>query len=236
MHASLAAKTLIAAAALTLAAGAAASAEEKPMQRTVTVSAAGQVSAEPDLARISTGIVTEGKAARDALARNSETMKALIAGLKSNGIEAKDIQTSSFHVEPRYTSPREGQAAAIDGYRVVNQVQVTARNLAKLGEVLDALVGLGANQMGGLAFEVSKAESLKDEARKEAMANALRRAKLLASAGGAEVGEVIAISEDVSDGGPRPLAMARTAMAEAVPIERGTETLVARVTVTWALK
>jgi len=236
MHASLAAKTLIAAAALTLAAGAAASAEEKPMQRTVTVSAAGQVSAEPDLARISTGIVTEGKAARDALARNSETMKALIAGLKSSGIEAKDIQTSSFHVEPRYTSPREGQAAAIDGYRVVNQVQVTARNLAKLGEVLDALVGLGANQMGGLAFEVSKAESLKDEARKEAMANALRRAKLLASAGGAEVGEVIAISEDVSDGGPRPLAMARTAMAEAVPIERGTETLVARVTVTWALK
>jgi len=236
MHASLAAKTLIAAAALTLAAGAAASAEEKPMQRTVTVSAAGQVSAEPDLARISTGIVTEGKAARDALARNSETMKALIAGLKSSGIEAKDIQTSSFHVEPRYTSPREGQAAAIDGYRVVNQVQVTARNLAKLGEVLDALVGLGANQMGGLAFEVSKAESLKDEARKEAMANALRRAKLLASAGGAEVGEVIAISEDVSDGGPRPLAMAHTAMAEAVPIERGTETLVARVTVTWALK
>ncbi|HKZ97380.1 MAG TPA: SIMPL domain-containing protein [Hyphomicrobiaceae bacterium] len=236
MHASLAAKTLIAAAALTLAAGAAASAEEKPMQRTVTVSAAGQVSAEPDLARISTGIVTEAKAARDALARNSETMKALIAGLKSSGIEAKDIQTSSFHVEPRYTSPREGQAAAIDGYRVVNQVQVTARNLAKLGEVLDALVGLGANQMGGLAFEVSKAESLKDEARKEAMANALRRAKLLASAGGAEVGEVIAISEDVSDGGPRPLAMARTAMAEAVPIERGTETLVARVTVTWALK
>ena len=235
MHATIVARTL-AACVLTLAAGAAASAEEKPMQRTVTVSAAGQVSAEPDLARISTGIVTEGKAARDALARNSETMKALIAGLKSSGIEAKDIQTSSFHVEPRYTSPREGQAAAIDGYRVVNQVQVTARNLAKLGEVLDALVGLGANQMGGLAFEVSKAESLKDEARKEAMANALRRAKLLASAGGAEVGEVIAISEDVSDGGPRPLAMARTAMAEAVPIERGTETLVARVTVTWALK
>lgn len=235
MHATIVARTL-AACVLTLAAGAAASAEEKPMQRTVTVSAAGQVSAEPDLARISTGIVTEAKAARDALARNSETMKALIAGLKSSGIEAKDIQTSSFHVEPRYTSPREGQAAAIDGYRVVNQVQVTARNLAKLGEVLDALVGLGANQMGGLAFEVSKAESLKDEARKEAMANALRRAKLLASAGGAEVGEVIAISEDVSDGGPRPLAMARTAMAEAVPIERGTETLVARVTVTWALK
>ena len=64
--------------------------------------------------------------------------------------------------------------------------------------MLDTLVTLGANQMNGLSFEVSKAETLKDEARKEAIANALRRAKLYAAAAGAEVGEVVSISEDTA--------------------------------------
>jgi uncharacterized protein len=226
------------AAGLYLISGAAVMAQDtKPMQRTVTVSASGQVAATPDIARVSSGVTTEADSARKALSANSEAMKGLIAGLKSAGVEAKDIQTSSFHIEPRYTNPREGEVAVINGYRVVNQVEIVSRKIEKLGEVLDQMVTLGANQMNGLTFDVSQAETLKDEARKTAMENALRRAKLLAAAGGAEVGEVISISEEVS-GGPQPFQykMARTAMAESVPVEQGTEMLEARVTVTWALK
>jgi hypothetical protein len=214
-----------------------ASAEEKPMERTVTVSATGQVGAEPDMARVSSGVVSEAETAREALTRNSAAMKKLIAGLKSAGVDAKDIQTTSFHVEPRYTNPRDGQPPVINGYRVVNQVEIRVRDLARLGELLDSLVTLGANQMSGLSFEVSKAETLKDEARRAAMTNALRRARLFAEAAGATVGEVVSIAEDVQVvGGPRPFAMARKAVAEAVPVESGSETLEARVTVTWALK
>ena len=211
-------------------------AEEKKMDRTVTVSATGEAGAEPDMARVSSGVTSEADTAREALSRNSAAMKKLIAGMKTAGVDAKDIQTSSFHIEPRYTNPREGQTPVINGYRVTNQVEIRARNLDKLGDLLDTLVTLGANQMSGLSFEVSKAETLKDEARRSAIANALRRAKLYAEAAGATVGEVIAISEDTGVQGPRPYVMARTAMAESVPIERGTETLEARVTVTWALK
>jgi uncharacterized protein YggE len=162
-------------------------------------------------------------------------MRKLIDGLKESGIEAKDIQTSSFQVEPRYTNPREGQVAVINGYRVTNQVQVVSRDLDKLGEVLDTLVRLGANQMSGMSFEVSKAETLKDDARKEAVANARRRAELIANAAGAEVGPVIAIAEDAVQYIPMGPSV-RAMKAEAVPIERGTETLEARVTVTWSLK
>ncbi len=96
---------------------------------------------------------------------------------------------------------------------------------------------LGANQVGGIEFLVSAAETLKDEARKVAMQNALRRAKLFAAAGGAEVGEIIAIAEDMAAPPSRPVMMARAAMsADAVPIERGTQSLEVRVNVTWALK
>jgi uncharacterized protein len=221
-------------AAAVLMASAAAAADEPP-RRSITVSASGSVTAVPDLARITSGVATEAPVAKDAVAKNSEAMKKIIDGLKSSGIEDKDIQTASFHIEPRYTRAREGEAPTIDGYRATNQVQVVVRNLDKLGEVLDRLVALGANEMAGLSFDVSQAEKLRDEARKEAVANAQRRAKLYADAAGVQLGEVINIDEGSNDN-PRPIFAARALKADAVPIERGSETLEATVSVTWALK
>jgi len=209
-------------------------AEERPMHRLITVSASGYADAEPDRATISAGVAAEAETAAAALSANTELMQKVIAGLKESGIDAKDIQTRNFNVEPRYTNPRDG-TPTIDGYRVSNQVTLVVRDLKALGGLLDKLVSLGANQVNGLAFEVSRAETLKDEARKEAVANARRRAELLAAAAGADLGEVVTITEEMSYGGPRPMAM-RAARADAVPIEAGTETLEARVTVTWALK
>ncbi len=218
-----------------LLAGPAALADDTDTRRAITVSAAGQVAAEPDQARITSGVTTEAATAAQALARNSEVMKQVIAGLKQSGIEPEDIQTTSFDVSPRYTRPERGEAAVIDGYRVTNQVQVLVRDLDKLGAILDQLVSLGANTSSGLSFEVSKAETLRDDARKEAVANARRRAELYASAAGVELGEVLSIQEG-GDFAPRPMPMARAMKAEAVPIERGTEMLQASVTITWALK
>ncbi len=218
-----------------------ATAQEKPqdrtMERTVTVSASAEVAAEPDIARLSAGVASEADSAREALSRNTEAMRRLIEGLKGTGVDEKDIQTSAFNVEPRYTNPRDNRPPVISGYRVSNNVAITARDLKRLGELLDKLVTLGGNQIHGLTFDVSKAETLKDEARKQAIANALRRAKLYAAAAGAEVGAVVAISEETGHVvSPRPVMMGRAAMAQSVPIEAGSQMLEARVTVTWALK
>ena len=212
----------------------AASADDAP-RRSITVSASGSVSAVPDTARITSGVATEAPVARDAVSKNSEAMQKIIAGLKAGGIDEKDIQTTSFHIEPRYTRAREGEASVIDGYRATNQVQVVVRNLDKLGEVLDRLASLGANEMAGLSFDVSQTEKLKDDARKEAVANAHRRAKLYADAAGVELGEVLTIDES-GDNAPHPIFAGRALKADAVPIERGSETLEAIVSVTWALK
>jgi uncharacterized protein len=123
---------------LVLFSGATAMADDaKPLPRTVTVSASGQVGAAPDKAHVQTGVITEDDTAREALNKNTAAMSALIAGLKAAGIEPKDIQTTSFHIEPRYTNPKEGQVAVINGYRVVNQVDICANKIEKLGEVLD---------------------------------------------------------------------------------------------------
>jgi uncharacterized protein YggE len=211
---------------------------DKDMERTITVSATGTAEAEPDQARITSGVATEAPTARDALTANSEAMNKVIAALKTKGIDAKDIQTASFNVEPVMDYSKDGQPPTLRGYRVSNQVVVIVRDLGNLGTVLDDLVSAGANQIQGLAFEVSKAETLKDDARKDAIANALRRAKLLATAAGAEVGQVLQISEETTPDAPVVFAAPRFAKAQAasVPVERGTSTLEARVTTTWALK
>jgi uncharacterized protein len=220
---------------LLLAATPAAHADDKPEKRRITVSATGDVDVVPDVARITSGVTTEAATAKAALAQNSTTMQKVVAALKASGIDAKDIQTSSLRVEPRYTRPREGEPAQIDGYRVTNQVQVVVRDLDKIGDILDQLVSLGANDTGGLSFEASQAETLRDDARKEAVANARRRAELYAKAAGVELGEVLSIDEGGGEA-PQPVMQMARAMKSSVPVERGTQTLSANVTITWALK
>ena len=177
----------------------------------------------PDIAYITAGVLTEGDTARDALSRNNVATAKLIDGLKAAGIAAKDIQTSQLNVSPRYAQAKEGRPATVSGYTVSNQVRVTVRDVKRLGEILDQAITLGANQMHGIAFEVSTAEHLKDDARKVAMQNARRRAELYATAAGAQLGPVLRISEDVTDVGGPMLQKSRVALG-AVPVEAGTQT------------
>lgn len=215
--------------------------QDKQMNRTITVSASGTTDAVPDVARITSGVATEAPTARAALTANTEAMNKVIAGIKAAGIEAKDIQTSNFNINPQMDYPQDGKPPVLRGYRVENSVSIRVRDIARLGDILDQIVTLGANQTGQLSFEVSKADALKDDARKAAMANAARRAKLLAEAGGAELGKVVQILEDVAFTGPEPRAVMMEARAvkmsaAPVPVEQGSAELEARVTVTWELK
>jgi uncharacterized protein len=210
-------------------------ADDDKAQRFVSVSASGSVSAVPDIATISAGVLTEGDTARDALSRNNVTMARLIDGLKAAAIAAKDIQTTTLNIEPRYAQPKEGRPSTVSGYRVANQVRITVRDIKKLGDILDQAITLGANQMNRIAYEVSNAETLKDEARRIAMENARRRAQLYAAAAGTQLGQVLRISESVIESGPILPKAGRVAM-QSVPVEAGSERLEVEVHVTYALR
>lgn len=209
-------------------------ADSDKVDRTVSVSATGSVTAEPDVAQISAGVVTEADSAKDAMGRNGIVMTKLIDGLKAAGIQPKDIQTTTLNVEPRYAQPKDGRAATINGYRVVNQVRLTVRDVKHLGDVLDQAIALGANQINHIAFDIADPETLKDEARKQAMENARRRGELYAKAAGGQLGPVLRISESMGE--PHPMPGGRMAMRASVPIEAGTRSLEVEVHVTYALR
>ncbi len=207
-------------------------------KRTISLSGTGVAKARPDTAHISTGVVSEAVSAREALDKSNGTMSRVVTELKAQGLDPKDIQTTDFSVQPRYRRFKDGKPPEIIGYRVVNSVLVKVRQLERLGEILDKVVTLGANRIGGIAFSVDDPAALQDAARKRAVQNAIRKARLYAEAAGAKLGKVMKISEGASHRPPRPV-LARAALrsdAAAAPIEPGEATLQVRVDVTWELE
>ncbi len=203
---------------------------QEPVLRTISVSGEGTATSPPDMASISTGVVTQAATARQALTANNVAMDRILSALKKYKIADKDIQTSNFNVQPEYDRGQRGQPAEprIVGYRVSNQVMVRVRNLPTLGEVMDALVEAGSNQFSGVSFGVDDPTGVLNQARNRAIADARSRAELYAQAAGVRVGKVISISEQAS-AQPRPQYLApRAMMAEAVssvPIATGEQEL-----------
>ena len=201
------------------------------------VNAHGETHRTPDVAEISAGVVTQNLNANTALRADAERMTAVVAALKQSGVAERDIQTSSINLQPQYdyrdNKPR------ITGYQVTNTVNVRLRELAKTGDVLDALVKQGANQINGPTFSVDKPEAAMDEARTAAITQARSRADLYASATGLKVRRIVSISEGGDMGQPRPLmmlAMASDKMAAApTPIAVGENTLGVDVNVVFEL-
>src|SRR5262249_28067451 len=147
--------------------------------------------------------------------------------LKAAGIDEKDIQTVNYSVNIIQDYDQNGNPAAIKGFQVSNQVNVTVRDLDKLGSILDTVVAQGANAIYGISFYVDDPSAAASQARKLAVDEAKKKADELAAAAGLKVGRVLSISE-TSSPAPSPVAFGRAEAADAsaaVPIQAGTSTI-----------
>jgi uncharacterized protein len=139
------------------------------------VSATGEVTRVPDLAIISAGVVTRAANATSAIAANATRMERVRAALRRAGVEERDIQTSSINLNPEYRYV-ENQAPQLVGYTASNQLSIRFRDIRNAGEILDALVSVGANQINGPTLTIDRPEAALDEARTRALANGRARA------------------------------------------------------------
>jgi uncharacterized protein YggE len=213
--------------------------ESKTMSRVISLNGHGEVKAKPDMAVINVGVTTQAQTAREALTENTKAMEKILATLKAAGIEAKDIQTSNFSVNPRYQyDPNNVQPPRVIGYDVSNTLAVSVRKLATLGEVLDKVVSEGSNQINGIMFAIADTGKLEDEARKLAFADAERKAKLYAETTRITLGQIMSLSEGNIQP-PQPVFYGKAMRADsasAVPIAEGEQTVAIDVNVTWEIK
>ena len=211
---------------------------------TIAVEGRGEVTASPDTAYINSGVTTQGATAREALDANSAAMNQLMATLNAAGIEARDIQTSGFSVQPNYvyTDARDANGYTlppkINGYQVFNTVTVRVRNLDSLGTILDQSVSVGANTINGISFAVADPSRLFDEARTKAFADALGKARLYADTARVDLESIRSINETQNfNQPPQPYMMREAAMSAdaSVPIATGELTFSINVQVTWTI-
>lgn len=185
-------------------------------QNSTLISVSAQASAKrvPDVASISTGVVTQATDANTAMRLNAEQMGKVNAAIKSAGIEARDIRTSGVSLNARYDY-ENGKTPRITGYEARNTVSIKVRDLSKLGKLMDSLVAAGANDLNGPNFEVDKADEAYDEARLAALKKARARADLYANALGLQVRRIVSIDEGGGMSNPMPVMRAMSADAYA---------------------
>ena len=200
----------------------------------ISVSGEATVSVPPDLALVEGGVTSEAKTAREASDANNAAMGKVLQALKGAGIEEKDVQTSRLSLQPQSAPNRTGPPA-ISGYRASNRVTIRVRDVTKVANVIDTLVGADANEIGGINFVVSQASKLLDEARERAVADARRKAEIYAMAAGVTLGAPLSISEQ-GNSAPVPYRRMAAGMAVSAPVAQGEETLAVTVSVSWAIK
>lgn len=177
----------------------------------LNVSAQGEARRVPDIARISTGVVTRAPDANAAMRANAEQMAKVVAAIKAAGIADKDVQTSGINLNPNYQY-RENQPPTITGYEANNTVSMTLRDVAKLGKILDSLTAVGANQINGPSFDVDKKDEALDEARRKAIESAQARAEMYAKTLGMKVRRIVSINEGGGFAPPIPMVRGMVAM------------------------
>ena len=217
-----------------------------PNLRTMTVTGEGVIRARPDMAIVMLGVVNEADDAKLALAANNEAMTRILDALRTGGIESRDLQTSGFSIQPRYSQPprdpqpTESWTPEITGYSVHNTITLRIRDLALVGEILDLVVTLGANTVSGPSFSVAEPEALENSAREAAVREAREKAELYARAAELRLGPITRL-EEYAFAPPPPVIMQRmaaeaAAMDSSVPIEGGEITFQSQVTITWRLE
>lgn len=210
------------------------------LPRTITVVGEGKVSISPDIARAQIGVEVMLASVKEASDANKELLDAVLATLAAQGIAEGDIQTSGFSVYAERFGPDGPLPADQTNYRVSNNVSVTVRDLATLGDVLDAAIEAGANNINGVEFSLDDPSTVESDARRSAVEDARAKAEDLAELTGATIGEVVTVSEVIGNGGgyySSNFADASRAMGGggSTPISPGQLELVMQLQVTYAI-
>lgn len=160
----------------------------------LSVNGRGQVNLPPDVAYVTIGVHTQGSDISSVVQENADQVASVMAALTGMGVAPEDMQTSNFSL---YTGDNYDPATGlISGklYTVDNTVNVTAHDLANLGDLLDSAISAGANSIWGVTFDVENKDAAQAEARDAAVADAVAAAQALAQSSGVTLGEIVSIN------------------------------------------
>jgi len=195
----------------------------------------GEVQLSPDRATIIVGVQSRAATVAQATADNSRRQRAIIDTLRALGLGSDQIATVNFNVSPEMQYP-PNQSPRVTGYVVTNTVRASLRRVEDVGRTIDAALAKGANEVSGVEFTSSRADSARRAAITEAVGHARADAETMAKAAGGTLGQLLEVTSAFEPIRPfeATMARARVAAAAPTPIEPGQLTVTATVTARWA--
>ena len=197
-------------------------------ERSVPVTGQGSTAVAPDTAVVRVAAVSRGAGVADAFA-SSSAAAAQIGVVARRHTEDKRIASTGINVWPWHDN--QGRQR---GFEARHSLAIGCSDLDAAGALLDELAAEVGDALvvDGVTLEVSEPTAARDQAVAAAYADALRQAEQLAALAGASLADVLAIGPG-HGGGPAFRGM--DTMAVAAKIEPGETTVVASLSVTWAL-
>src|SRR5258706_759780 len=181
----------------------------------ISVTGRGEIKVSPERAKSQVCVQTRATTAVAAAAENATKQQSVLTALRGLGLGNDQLSTINYNVYPeqRY---EQGKEPVIVAYNVTNTILVDVRKLTQVGPVIDAALSKGANMITSLQFYASNTE----DARRTAIASAVRKARLDADAAAAAAGGSVGGLLEVSVGAyyappPRPMVMAQAKMPDA---------------------
>jgi uncharacterized protein YggE len=210
----------------------------------LTVAGSGQARVAPDEANVRLGVTAQAPTARAAQEQVNRVANAILAAVRTLGVEAKDIQTSDLSLNPLYSQGGRGQEIQepkITGYQASNVVSIRLEDLAKVGPVIDVGLSSGANRLEGVFFGLRNDQAARAEALTDAVREARSKAEALAKALRVRLVEIIEVAEGGISISPPPtpfrgrVAMAEMAMDASTPVSAGEVGVEASVTLRYRI-
>jgi uncharacterized protein YggE len=159
----------------------------------LTTTGRGESRLAPDYAYVTIGVTNVAQNAVDASTENARRFDAILAALRSFGLTDRQLLTSRYNLTQNFEYPKNGQPKS-SGFTARSSIRAEVRQLADLGKLIDASVTSGATEISGVQFLSSNT----DDARRTAMTDAVKQARVdadaMARAAGGTLGRLIALN------------------------------------------
>ena len=167
-------------------------------ERTIQTYGQAEVTAQPDLAKISLAMETRSLSAQEAVNENAILANTVLDALLDFGLSKEEVKTSAY----RLNSYREWQKDAADEeqykiyYQAYNEILIKTAQLDTVGTIIDLAVKAGANNINYINFEIQDSYKLVLQALKMATEQAQEKADTIAKGAGIFLIELSGIKEE----------------------------------------
>jgi len=164
-------------------------------KKTIEIRATDKISSPAEVATVKIGFQNVAPSKEAVYEENVRMANKIVQALRTAGTPAEGIETEAIRLDREDTA--QGVKPASTRFSADQEWRIRVK-ASEAQKIVDIAVSAGANQVGGVDWNVSNPEALESKAYAAALARAKRIAEQTASLAGVKLGEILSISNSVS--------------------------------------